>query len=120
MPNRALVVSLVAVFVLMTFFALAFVAGFGAGVPEAGFFLAVLGLILLNAALVIGAIVHALVRDDLTGVQRIVWVAIAFFVTPVVALGAIVYFALGRERTATLFRDVERAVRPPASPPTGP
>lgn len=60
----------------------------------------------LNFVLMAGAIVHALVRDDLAGVQRLIWMAISFFVTPGIALGAIVYFALGRARTAALFRDV--------------
>ncbi|HVM44869.1 MAG TPA: hypothetical protein VM582_02945 [Candidatus Thermoplasmatota archaeon] len=110
----------VGVFLLLAFAVLMFAAGFGVGAPEAGIIFGVFGLMIVNFALIIAAIVHALVRDDLTGVQRIIWIAIAFFVTPIVALGAIVYFALGKQRTHDLFRDVGVTRSPPPASPPGP
>lgn len=119
--KRAVAIA-VGVFLVLAFAVLSFVTGVGVGVPEAGLIVAVFGLIAINFCLIVAAIVHALVRADLTGTQRIVWIAIVFFVTPIVALGAIVYFALGRERTSALFRDVAvtRPSPPPATPPPGP
>lgn len=113
----------VAVCVVFALAALSFVTSFGLGFPEfamVGGVLGIFSLFALNVVLIVAAIVHALVRDDLTGMQRLIWIAIAFFITPVVAVGAIVYFALGRERTSTLFRDVTMPASrppPPASPP---
>lgn len=77
-------------------------------------------LFLANFALIVAAIIHALRRDDLTGAQRLIWIAIAFFITPVIALGAIVYFAMGRERTRELFRDVATPTAAPAPPTSRP
>lgn len=71
--------------------------------------------VLANLGLIIAAVIHALTRDDLTSLQRLVWVLVSVFVTPVVSLGAIVYFVLGRERTRELFRDAGQA--PPPVPP---
>lgn len=71
-------------------------------------------LMLANVALVIGAVVHVLTRDDLTGTERLIWVVLVVFVVPMVAAAAIAYFVLGRERTRELFRDVGAQ---PAAPP---
>lgn len=84
----------------------AFVTGIGLPGPTLAGPLAILALFALNIVLVVAGIVHALVREDLNTPQRLIWVAIVFFVTPIVALGAIVYFALGRARTREIFRDV--------------
>ena len=120
MANTKLAVGIaVGVSLALALAVASFVTSIGAGVPEAGLFLGVLALVLANLVLIVAAIVHALARDDLADVQRMVWVAIAFFVTPVVALGAIVYFALGRQRTRDLFRDLGGA-RPPPAPPASP
>ena len=91
---------------IVAFLLAAFVARIGPGLPELALIGGVVLLFVANLALIVGAIVHALVRDDLTGTQRLVWIAIAFFITPVIALGAIVYFVMGRKRTSELFRDV--------------
>lgn len=93
--------------VLLVFFAFAaLVTGFPfLGPVEAAFMLVPL-LMLANVVLIVAAVVHALVRDDLGGIQRLVWIALAVLVTPIVALGAIVYFVLGRERTREIFGDI--------------
>lgn len=70
----------------------------------------------LSLVLIVVAVAHALTRDDLTSEQRLVWVAVSVFATPILAVGALVYLALGRERTAGLFRDLRfgRERAPPA------
>lgn len=70
--------------------------------------LLVFGILASTWLLLVAAVVHILLRDDLTGVQRLAWLAVVVFVTPGVAVGAIVYLALGRARTAALFRDLGR------------
>lgn len=67
-----------------------------------------MGVPALNVVLILGAVLHVLVRHDLTGVQRLVWIAIAVFATPGFAVGAVLYLLLGPERTAALFRDLGR------------
>lgn len=118
--TKLAVAVVVAVFLVLALGILSFVTGVGLGLPEAGFLIGILTLMAVNFGLIIAAIVHALVRTDLTGAQRIAWIAIAFFVTPVVAVGAIVYFALGRERTRELFRDLGAPSSPPAPPASPP
>lgn len=110
-PVAILLVALaLCAFVLLGF--LGFATSLGAA--EASLLALVLLAVLVNFGLIVAAVVHALTRDDLTSIQRLVWILIAVLVTPVVSLGAIVYFALGRERTRALFRDVGQA--PPAPP----
>lgn len=109
--DKARAITAVAVVgTLVLFLAMAsFVMGFaGFGVGEVFVMLAV-GLALANFLVIVAAVVHALTRDDLGTLQRLVWVLLSVFVTPVVAVGAIVYFALGRERTRTLFSDAGAA-----------
>jgi hypothetical protein len=103
---RALAIILPSAVVAVLLMGLAYVIGFPAMPP---FFLVVVLLALANVGLIVGACVHVLVRDDLTGVQRLVWLALSIFLTPILAVGAILYFALGRERTRVLFRDVPTA-----------
>lgn len=62
--------------------------------------------IVMNAALIAAAFVHVALRNDLSSHQRIVWLLLVLLVTPVVALGAIAYFALGKRRTRELFQDL--------------
>lgn len=114
--RNVVLVGVLALLALVSLGFLGFVTGFGSlGVAE-GFVLLVVLLALANFAVIIAAVVSILTRDDLTGIQRLVWVLISVFVTPVLSLGAIVYFALGRERTRTLFRDLGQPARPPTPP----
>lgn len=111
----------VAILLVFALFVGGYVFGFALGMPEAALIFLIFMVAIANFGLVVAAIIHILVRDDLSGVQRLIWIAIAFFVTPIVALGAIAYFALGRARTASLFRDVERPASSAAPPsPPGP
>lgn len=85
----------------------------GAGPLEGGLILLVMLTVLGGLVLTVAVGVHALVRKDLTGTQRIIWILIAIFVP----FGALVYFLLGRARTAELFRDVGGAGRTGATSP---
>ena len=75
----------------------------------------VFGLVGLSWLAIVLAVVSVLARPDLTGPQRLAWLAVVVFVSPVVPVGAIAYFAMGRERTRGLFRDLGGA--PPSAPP---
>lgn len=98
------VAAVVGVFVLVLFLALAAVTGFGRrmGPAELGLFglFALFGI--LGFVLAFAAAIHALVRDDLGGIQRLIWIALAMFIP----FGGLVYFLLGRARTRELFRDI--------------
>lgn len=118
--GKAVAAVVAGAFVLVAFLGLSFVTGFGllpfpkgsglgAGFGIAGLFFL---LVLVSVGLVVWAIVDALVRPDLTGLQRLVWILIAFFVNFLVPIGAIAYLVMGRERTAKVFEDLGR--RPPA------
>jgi uncharacterized membrane-anchored protein YitT (DUF2179 family) len=74
-----------------------FVFGFGF---LAFFFFALMSL--AGFVLPLVAAVHVLVRDDLEDLQRLVWLLVVVFI-PFLWL---VYFALGKERTANLFDDL--------------
>lgn len=67
--------------------------------------------IVLDVALMAAAVVHILLRDDLSSHQRIVWLLLVVLLTPVVAAGAIAYFALGKRRTHELFQDLAQTRR---------
>ncbi|HWH08859.1 MAG TPA: PLDc N-terminal domain-containing protein [Candidatus Thermoplasmatota archaeon] len=74
----------------------------GMGFAEGALILVILLVVLGGLVVTVAAVVHALVRDDLAGVQRLAWLAIVVFVP----FGALVYLLLGRRRTAAMFRDV--------------
>lgn len=96
-----IVVALVA---LVLYGIVAMVSGLPLGLmggPETIFILVPL-LIFAGFVLTVAAVIHALVRDDLTGIQRLIWILISVFIP----FGALVYFLLGRTRTRDLFRDV--------------
>lgn len=81
------------------------VGSFAPGVsqPFFGVFGVLFGaLALLSFVLQIVAAVHVLVRDDMEDLQKLVWVLLVVFV-PFLWL---VYFLLGKERTAAIFDDL--------------
>lgn len=61
---------------------------------------------LATMLLVLVAAAHVLLRKDLAGVQRLVWLLAVVFVNPVLPLGAGAYLLMGRARTRALLADV--------------
>lgn len=52
-----------------------------------------------NLGIFAGALLHILMRDDLSPRARAIWVGMSLLVVPLFSGGAIVYLALGKERT---------------------
>jgi hypothetical protein len=76
------------------------------GLFAAGFGLFFIGAIILGLIEFIGKVYgtfRCLVREDLTGEQRLIYLIIIWFVP----LGWIIYLLLGTERTQNLFSDVK-------------
>jgi hypothetical protein len=76
------------------------------GLFAAGFGLFFIGAIILGLIEFVGKVYgtfRCLVREDLTGEQRLIYLIIIWFVP----LGWIIYLLLGTERTQNLFSDVK-------------
>lgn len=74
-----------------------FSVGFGA------FFIGALVIGLIDMLGKLYGTYHSLVRDDLSGEQRLIYLAVIWFIP----FGWVVYLLLGKEKTAELFSEVD-------------
>lgn len=96
---------------------IAIVGGLIGFVRTADVMLLIMAFAAAGTVLALVAAAHVLLRPDLTGPQRIIWLLIVVFVNPVLPLGAGVYLLLGPERTRALFSDVRFGGGAPPPPP---
>lgn len=74
--------------------------GFGA---FSAFFLIIMFIGLIEAVGKFYGTLRVLVRDDLSGEQRIIWLVVIWFIP----VGWAIYFLLGTKKTADLFNEVD-------------
>jgi hypothetical protein len=114
--SRASAIGIVVGVAIVLLLLVAYVIGAPGGVADAlPFPLFVVLLLAVNLSLVVAGIISVLTRPDLIGAQRLVWLGIIVLLNPIVALGALLYFWLGKDRTSTLFRDLGGGAAPPVT-----